>query len=132
MRKIILFSLLTIFIAGCATPYQKFELFGLGGYQDKKISKDTYHVAYYGNNATSMETINSLLLYRSAQVTLSNGYDYFEVVSGYARLPLSVYGGFRSSQHTIKMYKGKPLKITDNIFIARDVESEFGPHLKKK
>lgn len=117
-------------IAGCATPYQPFELFGRGGYQERKISEDVYQVTYYGNHVTSMETLNALLLYRSAELTLNNGYDYFEVLKGYARMPLSALGGFRMTEHTIKMHKGEPTKQEANIYEARKIIHDFGPSIK--
>ncbi len=124
-----IFLIFVFFIGGCATPYQPFELFGRGGYQEKRISGDTYQVSYYGNNTTSMETLNSLLLYRSAELTLASSYDYFEVISGVARLPLSALGGFRTVEHTIKMFKGQPGKQTSGAsrtYVARKVKEEFG------
>jgi hypothetical protein len=131
MRMFVLASVIVV-TAGCATPYQPFELFGLGGYQDHRISEDTYQVAYYGNHATPMTTLNSLLLYRSAELTLANGYDYFEVVKGYARRPLSSLGGFRTVEHTFKMYKGQPAPQASgrtSTYIARKVKEEFGPYV---
>src|SRR4030081_2443368 len=98
MRKLLILAL-AIVLVGCATPYQPFELFGQGGYQDKQISEDTYQVAYYGNSATKMETLNSLLLYRTAVLASEKGCDYFEVISGYARYPWSPYGGFKIVDH---------------------------------
>lgn len=125
----------TIVMAGCATPYQPFELFGRGGYQEKRISDDTYQVAYYGNGSTSMETLNSLLLYRSAEITIDRGYDYFDVLSGVARMPLSALSGFRSTEHTIKMFKGQPKPQTSRVsrtYVARKVKEDFGPQIGQK
>lgn len=119
-------------ITGCATPYQPFELFGRGGYQEKQLTNDTYEVIYYGNHATSMETLNSLLLYRSAELTLSNGYDYFEIVKGMASMPLSTLGGFRTARHTIRMYSGQASKEGPSIHVARKVVAELGPHASKQ
>lgn len=122
-------AILAIALVGCATPYQPFELFGRGGYSDKQISEDKYQVAYYGNGATNMQTLNSLLLYRTAEITLEKGFDYFEVLNGYGRVPMSSYGGFKSVEHTVKLYKGQPNNMTSRIYMAKKVKEEFGPYI---
>lgn len=128
MRKAII-AALVIVLVGCATPYQPFELFGRGGYTDKQISVDTYQVAYYGNAMTNMQTLNSLLLYRTAEITLEKGFDYFEVLNGSGRVPMSAYGGFKSVEHTVRLYKGQPNNMTSRIYMAKKVKEEFGPYI---
>jgi hypothetical protein len=128
MRKILL-TILIVALVGCATPYQPFELFGRGGYSDKKISEDMYQVAFYGNGPTNMQTINSLLLYRTAEITLDRGYDYFEVLHGHGRIPMSAYGGFKSVEHIVKLHKGQPTNTAPQIYVAKKVKEEFGPYI---
>lgn len=132
VRNLFVSIALLLLLAGCATPYQTFELFGRGGYQETKLSDDAYQVAYYGNHVTPFETINSLLLYRTAVLTVENGFDYFEVQGGYRRTPLSVYGGFRILEHTVKMRKGEPENKSDHIYVARKIIQEFAPHVDKQ
>lgn len=132
ISKAVFSFFIMLMIYGCATPYQSFELFGRGGYSDNKIDDSSFQVAFYGNHLTGMETITSLLQYRSAELTLSNGYDYYEVINSYGRMPLSQFGGFRSSQQTIKMYKGSPQNTTPNIFIAKKVLQDFGPFVSQQ
>lgn len=79
-----------------------------------------------------METLNALLLYRSAVLTLNSGYDYFEVMKGYARMPLSTLGGFRTTEHTIKMYKGQPAKQGTGIYEAQKIMQDYGPSIDAK
>lgn len=124
-RRLIPFILLLL-VVSCATPYQKFELFVRGGYIDKKVSEDTYRVVYHGNNLTSMETVNTLLLYRSAELTVNLGYDYFVVLHGEARMPSSALGGFRTAVHTIKMHKGEPDEQDDRLYEAQTILDDFG------
>ncbi|HEX7647532.1 MAG TPA: hypothetical protein VF450_09000 [Noviherbaspirillum sp.] len=128
MRSILI-AVLALLLTACATPYQPFELFGRGGYSDKKISENVYQVAYYGNGATNMGTLNSLLMYRTAEITLDHGFDYFEVLNGQARIPMSAYGGFKSVEHTVKLYKGQPANSTSRFHVARKVKEEFGPYI---
>lgn len=132
ISKLLFGFFLVLALYGCATPYQPFELFGRGGYSDKKLDESTYQVAFYGNHVTNMETITSLLQYRSAEITLSNGYDYYTVQNSYGRMPLSQFGGFRSSQQTIKMFKGMPENLSPNTFIAKKVLQDFGPFVTQQ
>ena len=126
MRRLFM-SFLILGLVGCATPYQPFELFGRGGYQEKRVAEGVYQVAYYGNHVTPMETLNSLLLYRSAELTLNGGYQYFEVMRGYARMPTSSLGGFRIAEHTIKMSNNMPAEQSPNTYSARKVIEQYGP-----
>lgn len=125
MRRFTPFLLL-LGLVGCATPYQPFELFGRGGYQEKRIAENLYQVAYFGNHMTSMETLDSLLLYRSAELTVNSGYQYFEVMKGYARMPTSSLGGFRVAEHAIRMSNEAPAEQRPNIYAARKVIEQFG------
>jgi hypothetical protein len=128
MRKILL-MVLAMVLVGCATPYQPFEMFGRGGYSDKKVADDTYQVTYYGNGGTNLQTLNSLLLYRTAEITLDQGFDYFAVLGDHWRIPMSSYGGFKSVGHTVKLYKDQPANTTTRIYAARKVKEEFGPYI---
>ncbi|MDD2368595.1 MAG: hypothetical protein PHQ90_04775 [Sulfuricurvum sp.] len=130
-KMLFIFSTLFILV-GCATPYQPFELFGRGGYSEKQNDDGTFQVAFYGNHVTGMETITSLLQYRSAELTVSNGYDYYEVINSNGHIPLNQFGGFRSSQQVIKMYKGSPQTSSPNIFVAKKVLQDFGPYVSQQ
>ncbi len=130
-NRLLVVTALVLLTAGCFTPYQPFELYGRGGYQEKRISEDMYKVTYYGNHATPMETLNLLLLYRSAELATNNGYDYFVVLEERTRLPLSTLGGFRSAEHTIRMYKGEPKAEVPGVYVARVLIQEHGPSIRK-
>lgn len=70
---------LALALAACATatPYQPAAK-GLG-YSEQKIESNRYKVSFVGNSATPREAVDNYLMYRAAEVTLSNGYDYFVV-----------------------------------------------------
>lgn len=75
---------LSVLLAGCATAYGPTgEVGGFehGGYTDQRIDENTVVVTFRGNSATPGSTAYSFLLYRCAQVTLSNGYDFFIIIS---------------------------------------------------
>ena len=68
-------------LAACATPTPYQPATGSGfyrnGYSDQQIEPNRYQVSFAGNSLTSRETVERYLLYRSAQLTLERGYDYF-------------------------------------------------------
>ncbi len=68
------------FAIGCATPYQQRSF--AGGYSDTRISKDTALVSFKGNGYTPKERVQLYLLYRCAEVTRQDGFDYFIVNNG--------------------------------------------------
>ncbi len=79
MRKTISIILcLIFFISGCATPYQKKGF--TGGFVDSPLGQDTFRVSYQGNGYTSRHTVSNYLLYRCAEITIENGYDYFQTL----------------------------------------------------
>ncbi|CAN5514106.1 hypothetical protein BH10PSE4_BH10PSE4_32870 [soil metagenome] len=63
-----------------ATPYQP-NLPGQsasGGFTDQRLESDRYRVNFAGNSMTSRETVERYLLYRAGELTVQNGYDWFE------------------------------------------------------
>lgn len=75
-----------LLIAGCATtgstPYQPVSASNpsAGGFSDQQIAADQFRVSFAGNHFTSRETVESYLLYRAAELTLQQGYDWFAIV----------------------------------------------------
>jgi hypothetical protein len=67
-------------LAGCGqpTPYQPAA--GGYGYSEQQIEDNRYRVTFAGNDLTAADTVQNYLLYRAAELTLDNGYDYFTVV----------------------------------------------------
>lgn len=85
MRKVIGLSpflmVCLAFLCSCATPYQPYSRFN-GGYKDTQLDSNTFRVGFSGNSDTSRETVLNYLLYRCAEVTLENDYDFFVIVDG--------------------------------------------------
>lgn len=77
---------LPLALAGCATvgstPYQPVSASNpaAGGFTDQKLAEGRYSVTFAGNRLTSRETVESYLLYRAAELTLEQGYDWFAIV----------------------------------------------------
>jgi hypothetical protein len=70
-------------LAGCVsqTPYKASGPDSRHGYQEQQLAENRYRVSFSGNSATPRETVENYLLYRAAEVTLSNGYTHFAFVS---------------------------------------------------
>jgi hypothetical protein len=71
-------------LAGCttATPYQP-DVAGqrvTGGYSEEATGEGRYNVTFSGNNLTSRDRVEGYLLYRAAELTLRDGYDWFVIV----------------------------------------------------
>ena len=79
MKNKILFVILTMCLfVGCVTPYGKSGM--RGGYSDQRLGEDVIRVHFKGNGYTTHEKVTTYLFYRCAEVTLKNGYDYFEIL----------------------------------------------------
>ncbi len=75
--------LLAAGLTACATPtpYQP-NVPGQaqsGGYSDVKIEANRYRVTFSGNSLTSRETVEGYLLFRAAELTIQEGYDWFTI-----------------------------------------------------
>lgn len=71
-------------LAACATatPYQP-NIPGQqvsGGFSELRLEPDRFRVSFAGNSLTSRETVEGYLLYRAAELTVQQGYDWFEIV----------------------------------------------------
>lgn len=77
-------ALLAAGLAGCATPtpYQP-NVRGQttsGGFSEVRLENNRFRVNFQGNTLTSRETVEGYLLYRAAELTVQNGYDWFAIV----------------------------------------------------
>lgn len=82
--KLCLILILTTMFCACASEYEGEGDYGgipHGGFSDERINANTAIIRFNGNHFTSMGLVQSYLLYRAAEVTIANGYDYFVVVS---------------------------------------------------
>lgn len=70
-------------LAGCATstPYQPLAAgsTSVGGYSERVIEPQRLRVTFAGNSLTSREDVEVAMLYRAAELTLAQGYDWFEL-----------------------------------------------------
>lgn len=97
MRKLGSAVALGLLVAACttATPYQPYraEFAGgvHGGYSDQQIASDRYVVRFHGNELTSRDRVEGYMLYRAAELTLQQGYDWFLVAD-------------RQTEHDVRTY----------------------------
>ncbi len=71
-------------LAACATPtpYQP-NMPGQktsGGYSELRLEPNRFRVNFQGNSMTSRETVEGYLLFRAAELTVQQGYDWFNVI----------------------------------------------------
>ncbi|HWE99486.1 MAG TPA: hypothetical protein VG248_06795 [Caulobacteraceae bacterium] len=73
---------MTLTACETATPYQPFThgADASGGYRDERIDAEHFRVTFRGNSLTSRATVENYLLYRAAELTAANGFDWFETV----------------------------------------------------
>jgi hypothetical protein len=70
-------------LAACetATPYQPLSSKNAqsGGYSETRLEADRWRVTFQGNSLTSRGTVENYLLYHAADLTLQQGFDWFEM-----------------------------------------------------
>lgn len=73
-----------LMLAGCMTETAYRPATGKGfyrtGYSERQVEANRFLVTFAGNTVTDRDTVERYLLYRSAELTLQNGYDYFVMV----------------------------------------------------
>jgi len=72
--------IVALFLSACATatPYQP-AVPKRYGYVEKPIESNRFRVSFSGNTHTKRATVEDYLLFRSAELTLREGYDYFVI-----------------------------------------------------
>jgi hypothetical protein len=79
MKKYILLAASALLTA-CATPYGKYGI--LGGYTDSRIDENTFSISVDTNGFTNQQTTSMHALYRAAELTIENGFDFFVISNG--------------------------------------------------
>lgn len=73
-----------LLVAGCATETAYRPATGSGfyrtGYTDRQVETNRWLVTFAGNSVTDRDTVERYLLFRAAELTLQQGYDYFVMV----------------------------------------------------
>jgi len=77
-----------------ATPYQPAGAKGAqtsGGYSERQLEPNRWAVEFSGNSLTSRDTVEKYLLFRAAQLTVAQGYDWFASVDHHTTRQTSYY-----------------------------------------
>lgn len=86
---------LTLSACETATPYQPLGVrntHASGGFYDQRLEQNRFRVGFRGNSLTSRERVERYLLFRAAEVTLQNGFDWFTTVDKHTERKDSYYG----------------------------------------
>ena len=86
---------LTLSACETATPYQPISAqtaTASGGFSEQQIEANRWKVEFAGNSLTSRQTVERYLLFRSAQLTLAQGYDWFQSVDRHTERQTEFYG----------------------------------------
>ena len=82
MRITLFLIAATLILLACSTPtpYQRVSAANpsAGGYSEQQIETNRWKVTFSGNSLTSRDTVERYLLFRAAQLTTQQGYDWFE------------------------------------------------------
>lgn len=75
--------MLTGLVAGCSstTTYQPADERGAYGYTETQLGSNRFRVTFTGNSSTDKETVNDYAMLRAAELTLQNGYNWFNLVN---------------------------------------------------
>jgi hypothetical protein len=95
-------------LAGCATqtPYGPADTSGYG-FSEQRIEDNRFRIMFRGNSLTDRQTVENYLLFRAAEVTLQNGYDYFIVVEDETE-KTTTYSGSRDYGYFNYYGRGRP------------------------
>lgn len=79
MRHVTIAAFLLTLLAACAqpTPYQR-AANGFG-FSEQRIEDNRYRIVFSGNNVTPKQVVEDYMLFRAAEITLANGYEYFVI-----------------------------------------------------
>jgi hypothetical protein len=82
--RVPLFTILcAVTLCSCAVRPTKYEPIGEGdfGYSEMQLGDSTFRVVFAGNEKSNLERVDRYAIYRSAELTLLHGGDYFTVFS---------------------------------------------------
>lgn len=128
MKNIFSIAVFSILVSGCATTYQPLAF--SGGYSEFPIDNSTLRVSFEGNGYSNRTTVESYLLYRAAELTVSRGYDWFVLSERQGETHSdSKYGDTKlTSTAVVKMFRG--IKSSQG-YDAKEVLKVMSPSIKR-
>lgn len=88
-------SALALSACETATPYQPLGLNhsqASGGYSEYQVEPNRWTVSFSGNDLTARQTVEKYLLFRAAELSLAQGFDWFTTVERNTERKSSTYG----------------------------------------
>lgn len=89
MKRLLIPALAALSLSACATPqptvYQPAASAGAVGYSEYRIEPGRYRITFRGGRGAPPERVADLALRRAADLTLADGYDWFEVSERFMR-----------------------------------------------
>ena len=111
MRLLTLAALLLV-LGGCQTPYQP-EGIG-GGYEDIRLSEDTFEIRARGNGYSSEGHTRDIVLLRAADLAKQNGFSHFQILDGSMRQSQKTFTTPGSSTTTANVYGNSTATLSGN------------------
>lgn len=126
MKIALLGLLLATALAGCqATRYQPAA--DAGGFAELELIDGIWRIRFMGNAYTTQETARSYWLYRAAELTISKGYDGFEVLPQIG--PARSQGSALIVEGEIRMLKTPFELVPPRTFNAALLKAALDPHV---
>lgn len=129
--------LLSIILAGCATPYQ--ELGALGGVSAAQTGKDTFRISARTNGYTDPAAAQDFVLMKAAETAQQHGATHFSIIdeSDVTRTGYAVAGSvamrirYPSQDTNIRIFSLRSgEKPPTNAYVAEDTIRYVSPRLK--
>lgn len=81
LSKAVCLLMLTLLLAGCATPYQSQKSFwnGQTGFSQTRLGPDKWQLEFVGNDLVDRETARKYVLKRAGELALAEGYSWLKV-----------------------------------------------------
>ncbi|MGB4067965.1 MAG: hypothetical protein WBK08_08045 [Nitrospira sp.] len=116
--------MLIVALSGCATG-QYTPLGKAASAEVEQLKANVYRVEYRASAFTSQEQLDRYLRRRCAELTLREGYDFFQMAQRADVLGLS-----RRTAMTVTIYKGLTLARLADLYNAKDVLAEAAADTK--
>ena len=81
LSKAVCLLMLTLLLAGCATPYESQKSFwnGQTGFSQTRLGPDKWQLEFVGNDLVDRETARKYVLKRAGALALAEGYSWLKV-----------------------------------------------------
>ncbi|MGE0741008.1 MAG: hypothetical protein AB7O98_06665 [Hyphomonadaceae bacterium] len=79
MLRQLALAALTLLVCGCASTgaYRAQTAESADGYSERRLDEAHWRIEYVGEASASQDRVESFLLYRAAELTVTSGYDWF-------------------------------------------------------